>query len=347
MTSSSDATLDAGPGAPSRFDRFGAAGGLLTRIARGGRIAPAYLFEGPDLASPREAARLFAAALLCTAADAPCGTCSTCHRVASGQHPDLHVQGRDKATVISVEALAALLERAHASPAEGQRQVFVVEPADALAPEAVARYLKTLEEPPASTTFCLVTARPDRLPETVRSRCQRLHFAGPSEADIARRLLREGADPERAAVLARWASGSPARGKRLLGLAMDEVLDALSNAGTGRPCAAATTAETLLGDLRTRMAALGASAVPEEAAPEAAGTPPSEALRNALDDLFHAASVAARDRAAGREGGPFAPWSPATAAAFLARFARLAGHVRRNVSPAALLIETVSALRRP
>ncbi len=342
MTSSGDATRDEGAGAPSRFARFGAAGGLLARIARGGRIAPAYLLEGPDLAAPREAARLFAAALLCAAPDAPCGTCSTCHRVASGQHPDLHVQGRDKMTVISVEALGPLLERAHASPVEGRRQVFVVEPADAMAPEAVARYLKTLEEPPASTTFCLVTARPDRLPETVRSRCQRLHFAAPSEADVARRLVREGADPGRAAVLARWASGSPARGKRLLSLAMDEVLDALSNAGTGRPCAAATTAEALLGDLRTRMAAMGASAVPE-----AAEAPPSEALRNALEDLFHAATVAARDRAAGIEGGPFAPWSAATAAAFLPRFARLAGHVRRNVTPVALLIETVSALRRP
>ncbi len=347
MTSSSDPSLDAGPGAPSRFARFGAAGGLIARIARGGRIAPAYLFEGPDLGSPREAARLFAAALLCGAPDAPCGACSTCRRVASGQHPDLHVQGRDKMTVISVEALAALLDRAHASPIEGRRQVFVVEPADAMAPEAVARYLKTLEEPPASTTFCLVTAKPDRLPETVRSRCQRLHFAGPTEADLTRRLVREGADPERAAVLARWASGSPARGKRLLALSMDELLDALSNAGTARPSSAATTAEAVLADLRTRMAAMGASAVPEEAAPDTPGTPPSEALRNAMDDLFHAVTVAARDRAAGRDGGPLAPWSPLTAAAFLPRLARLASHVRLNVAPVGLLIELISALRRP
>ena len=133
--------------------RFGASGALLARVARGGRTAPAYVFEGEDREVPRAAARLFASALLCRAASRPCGACSTCRRIASGNHPDVHARGRDKATVISVEALAELLERAHGSPLEGDRQVFVIDPADALAPEAVAMYLKSLEEPPATTTF--------------------------------------------------------------------------------------------------------------------------------------------------------------------------------------------------
>src|SRR5262245_40516652 len=84
----------------------GAVGGRLARMAISPRIAPAYLFESADATGPREAARLFAAALLCESDERPCLACSSCRRVRSGSHPDVHRRGRDKATVISVEALA-------------------------------------------------------------------------------------------------------------------------------------------------------------------------------------------------------------------------------------------------
>ena len=93
--------------------RFGAVGALLARVAQGGRTAPAYVFEGEDREGPRAAAKTFAAALLCLAPTRPCGVCSNCRRIASGNHPDVHVRGRDKATVISVEALSEMLVHAH------------------------------------------------------------------------------------------------------------------------------------------------------------------------------------------------------------------------------------------
>ena len=341
MASSDTVSSDVDPWA-----RFGASGALLQRVARGGRTAPAYIFESEDREGPREAAKTFAKALLCREAMRPCGRCSSCRRIASGNHPDVHVRGRDKATVISVEALGLLLERAHGSPLEGDRQVFVIDPADALAPEAIAMYLKSLEEPPATTTFVLVTARPDRLPATVRSRCQRFRFPGPADSAITSRLVRDGASPERAVVLARWSSGSSARARRLLALAADEAIDELVRASSGHVPTAATSVETVLADLRTRA---GVALEPEIAEPGAqeSATPAGEALRRALEDVFHALVTVARDRAAGREGGPMAGMGPEAAARALPALGALAVDVRRNVSPAALLIDAVRILRRP
>jgi hypothetical protein len=344
---SSDATASTPAAGP--WERFGAAGDLLRRLASGGRTAPAYLFDGPDLSAPRAAARVFAAALLCEREDAPCGACSACVRVRSGAHPDLHLRGRDKATVISVEALAALLERAHQAPLEAERQVFIVEPADAMAPEAIARYLKSLEEPPPSTTFVLVTARPDRLPDTVRSRCQRVRFSAPPESEVAARLLASGVDAARVAFLARAADGSHARADRLARLGIDEAVAAMARAATGGVPAAATEAERILGELRRRAGEASTSAPDPaegggEAAPEGS---PGEALRRALEDLFHALLVACRDRTAGLESGPLAALDPDLAATALERLGRLASYVRRNVTPAALLVEAVSAMYVP
>jgi DNA polymerase III delta' subunit len=328
------------------FSRFGSAGDLLGRIAAGGRVAPAYLFDGPDASVPREAARRFAQALVCTADRRPCQACSACRRVASGNHPDVHVQGRDRATVISVEALSALLERAHASPMEASRQVFLIEPADAMAPEAVARYLKTLEEPPPTTTFVLVTSRPDRLPDTVRSRCQRLRFPAPTEEEVARRLAAEGVADERAQRIARWASGSTARARRLVALDADLVVDGVIASALGAASTAATTADTVLAALRQRAGASVAEGG-EDPATEGREGAAGEALRRALEDVFHALQVVARDRLAGVPGGALASLSPERAGRALERLARLSAHVRRNVSPAALLIEAVAAFRAP
>jgi len=330
--------------ASSVWARFGAVGDLLRRAVAGGRIAPAYLFEASDLSVPREAATVFAQALLCAAPAGPCLVCSTCRRVRSGNHSDVHRQGRDKATVISVEALAALLERAHSSPLEGDRQVFIVLPAEAMAPEAVARYLKTLEEPPPTTTFVLVTARPDRLPETVRSRCQRLRFPSPTDVEVEGVLVASGVEASRARRLAPWALGSPSRGRRLAHLDADRVVDAICAAGLDRRIGAATTAEALLASLRPKAPELAADDGEEgAAAPEGAA---GEALRRALDDVFHALQVVAARRLSGDSGGPLAAVSPERASQALERWTRLAACVRRNVSPIALLIEAVGALRR-
>lgn len=308
-------------------------------------MGPAYLLEGSDASAPRAAAKVFAAALLCREPEPPCLACTTCRRVAAGTHSDVHVQGRDRATVISVEALGLLLERAHASPLEGARQVFVIDPAEAMAPEAVARYLKSLEEPPETTTFVLVSSRPGRLPETVLSRLQRVRFSDPDEMQIRHALEATGVEAARAATCAHWALGSTARARRLALLEADLVVEALAGAAMSRVASAATVAEASLAALRQR--ALAADEDEESSDDAEREGAPGESLRRALDDVLHAIQVVARDRAAGVEGGPLASLAPETAASVLERTARLSTYVRRNVSPAALLIDAVFAMRRP
>jgi hypothetical protein len=243
---------------------------------------------------------------------------------------------------VSVEAMEPLLARAHLAPMEGRRQAFVIEPADALAPEGVARYLKTLEEPPLSSTFLLVTSRPDRLPEAVRSRCQRVRLEAPSEEEVAARLATEGVEPERARRIARLCGASHARAARVAAGGIDEVARALVLAALDPAPATATSAEAALETLRR---AAGASGPRDDAGAAEAPSPPGEALREALEDLFHVLQAAGRDGAAGR-GGLLEGVPPGAAAQALSEWARIAPFVRRNVTPAAMVLEGAAVLRR-
>src|SRR5438093_7423470 len=106
-----------------------------------------------------------------------CGTCAACTRIARGVHPDVLVVEPGDSGSIKVEHVRDIVDRTAYRPFEGRRRVVIVDEADALVPAAQNALLKTLEEPPPSSTFILVTARPDMLLATVRSRCIRLAFA--------------------------------------------------------------------------------------------------------------------------------------------------------------------------
>ena len=86
---------------------------------------------------------------------------------------------------IRIEQVRDAIDRSAYRPFEGKRRVVIVDDADAMVPEAQNAMLKTLEEPPSGSTFVLVTARPDLLLPTVRSRCQRLRFGTLAPSEIA------------------------------------------------------------------------------------------------------------------------------------------------------------------
>ena len=109
---------------------------------------------------------------------------------------------------IKVDQVRELIDRAAYRPFEGRRRVVIIDEADALVPAAQNALLKTLEEPPSLSVFMLITARPDALLPTVRSRCPRLRFRPLGPDDVAAALVQRGRTHAEARLVAATADGS-------------------------------------------------------------------------------------------------------------------------------------------
>jgi DNA polymerase-3 subunit delta' len=134
-----------------------------------------------------------------------CGECSVCRRIAQGVHPDV-IQLTSN---IGVDDIRAAIESSGYRPFEGKRRVVILDGADKLSSEIQNALLKTLEEPPPSSSFVLVSSRPDALLPTVRSRCPMLRFGRLPTAELERLLHEQhGLDGPRAHTIALAAEGS-------------------------------------------------------------------------------------------------------------------------------------------
>ena len=193
---------------------------LTARAAVRGSLPPSLIFAGPDGVGKRLAAISLAQLFNClspfpgdeeSAPDA-CGHCTVCRRIARGVHADVLMIEPGDTGSIKVDQARAAIERSAYRPFEGRRRVVIVDDADAMEASAQNALLKTLEEPPAASTFVLVTSRPDLLLPTVRSRCQRVRFGPLSPGDIAQVLIRDHGFAENDAhAAAALAEGSLAR----------------------------------------------------------------------------------------------------------------------------------------
>ena len=202
---------------------------LVARAAARGSLPPSLIFAGPDGVGKRLAALSLAQLFNCTSVSgeadgelAPdaCGNCSACRRIARGVHADVLVVEPGDTGAIKVDQVRAAIERTAYRPFEGRRRVVIVDDADAMEAPPQNALLKTLEEPPAASTFVLVTSRPDVLLPTVRSRCQRLRFGPLTPGEVADVLIRDhGLDPADAHAAAAAADGSV--GRALAGSAED------------------------------------------------------------------------------------------------------------------------------
>lgn len=177
----------------------------------------AYLFAGPRGTGKRRAARAFAAELLADGAPDP----QDARRRALADpspHPDL-VWLTPRGTQHLVDDVRQQVITASAyRPFEGERRAFVIEAADAMADESQNALLRTLEEPAEFVHLILVTAEPELLLETVRSRCQPVRFSPLADTAIAARLEAGGlgaTDSERCAA-ARLSGGDPDRAEFLV-----------------------------------------------------------------------------------------------------------------------------------
>jgi DNA polymerase-3 subunit delta' len=207
---------------------------LLARSVGEDALPPSLIFAGPRGVGKRATAVAVAQALNCLAPiksevrgpldlflDA-CGTCGACLRIARGVHPDVVVLEPGDTGSIRVDEVREVIGRTAYRPFEGRRRVVIVDEADALVDSAQNALLKTLEEPPPSSVFILITTRPDALLPTVQSRCPRLRFPSVGREEI------EAADREVAArVLAAAASARDDRGR------LEVAKDLLAGTGAG------------------------------------------------------------------------------------------------------------------
>jgi DNA polymerase III delta' subunit len=191
---------------------------LLRRAIEQNRLAHAYLFSGPIGAPLVDTALALAGALNCTTKPGEgCGACIPCEKIASGIHPDVVTLVREGAgQIVPIENVRnQVIARLGLPPHEADVRVFIIEEATAMAPPAANALLKTLEEPPARTLFVLCTTAPEQLLPTIRSRCQRVRFAG---VDAAAAVGDDVAKAARVAALAEDLVGAVG-GEPRLGLA--------------------------------------------------------------------------------------------------------------------------------
>ena len=171
----------------------------------------AYLFAGPPGSGKRDAARAFAAALLCP--NGGDGTCDVCQRVLHGVHPDVVVVERS-GPYITVDQAREIVRLAMRSPNEGHRKVLVLTDFH-LVKEAAPTLLKVIEEPPESTVFIVLA---DHIPvelETIASRCVRIDFRAIGRDELVDTLVAEGVDRANAEEAADAAAGRLDRARLL------------------------------------------------------------------------------------------------------------------------------------
>jgi DNA polymerase-3 subunit delta' len=203
---------------------------LLSRAIQRQSLTPSLILSGPEGVGKRLTAISIAQELNClsTVEGTACGTCSVCRRIARGTHPDVMTIEAGENGSIKIEQVREAIDRAVYRPFEGRRRVTIVEPADALVPQAQNALLKTLEEPLPASVFVLVTSRPDTLLPTVRSRCAHLRFGRLQVADVASVLEHRHEYSHGDALTAAAASDGSVR--RALDLEADVFADARSDA---------------------------------------------------------------------------------------------------------------------
>lgn len=189
-------------------------GQAIRNAIRTGRVAHAYLFTGARGVGKTSTARIFAKALNCPhlVDGVPCNQCEACLSIGEGRDVDvLEIDGASNRGIDDIRQLRANVNvRSMRSP----YKVYIIDEVHMLTKEAFNALLKTLEEPPPNVKFVFCTTEPNKVPDTILSRCQRFDFGTIAQSSIAIRLTQIAAaegrvvDEEAIELIARRAAGS-------------------------------------------------------------------------------------------------------------------------------------------
>jgi len=172
----------------------------LSSILTSGRFAHAYLFAGPRGTGKTSAARILAKIVNCKKnvtkhqaagtrrLNEPCNVCVSCKEITQGTALDIFEI--DAASNRGIDDIRELRERIKLAPAQNRYKVYIIDEVHMLTTEAFNALLKTLEEPPAHALFVLCTTEPERLPQTVISRCTRIPFPKASTEEVVSSLAK-------------------------------------------------------------------------------------------------------------------------------------------------------------
>ncbi len=173
----------------SSFKHQKTAASILQRSLQRERLAHAYLFVADSITEAETLARELAKVVNCQKNDYDaCDQCAACKKIGASNHPDVRwIRPESKSRRIAIEQIRELEQPLYLAAGEGRIKVAVVVEADRLGPEAANAFLKTLEEPPENSLILLLTTEPQRLLETILSRCLRVTLASGVAAEVSAR----------------------------------------------------------------------------------------------------------------------------------------------------------------
>jgi len=160
----------------------------LQNAIRAGRVAHAYMFTGARGVGKTSTARILAKALNCPSAKdgVPCNQCEICDGISAGN--DVDVLEIDGASNRGIDDIRSLRANVGVRSMRTQYKVYIIDEVHMLTKEAFNALLKTLEEPPPNVKFVFCTTEPNKVPDTILSRCQRFDFSSINDQSIADRL---------------------------------------------------------------------------------------------------------------------------------------------------------------